>query len=57
LKDGRRDNGERIVVATTRPETMFGDIAIAVNPSDTRYVIGLLGVCLKSFSLFNFHLA
>ncbi len=26
-----------IVVATTRPETMFGDTAVAVNPNDQRY--------------------
>ncbi|MBI3591756.1 MAG: valine--tRNA ligase [Candidatus Melainabacteria bacterium] len=26
-----------ITVATTRPETMFGDIAVAVNPNDGRY--------------------
>ncbi len=26
-----------IIVATTRPETMFGDTAIAVNPNDKRY--------------------
>lgn len=26
-----------IVVATTRPETMLGDVAIAVNPNDERY--------------------
>ena len=26
-----------LVVATTRPETMFGDTAIAVNPEDKRY--------------------
>ncbi|MBP3619060.1 MAG: valine--tRNA ligase, partial [Clostridia bacterium] len=26
-----------IVVATTRPETMFGDTAVAVNPNDKRY--------------------
>jgi valyl-tRNA synthetase len=26
-----------IVVATTRPETMFGDTAVAVNPNDERY--------------------
>ncbi len=31
------DGGEGIVVATSRPETMFGDVAIAVNPSDERY--------------------
>lgn len=29
--------GKDIVVATSRPETMFGDIAIAVNPEDERY--------------------
>ena len=28
---------ERVVVATTRPETMLGDTAIAVNPKDERY--------------------
>ena len=26
-----------IIVATTRPETMFGDVAIAVNPNDYKY--------------------
>jgi len=28
---------ENIVIATTRPETMFGDTAVAVNPEDERY--------------------
>ena len=28
---------EHIVVATTRPETMLGDTAVAVNPEDERY--------------------
>jgi valyl-tRNA synthetase len=28
---------DEIVVATTRPETMLGDTAVAVNPSDKRY--------------------
>ena len=28
---------EAIIVATTRPETMFGDTAVAVNPNDERY--------------------
>ncbi len=28
---------EQIVVATTRPETMFGDTAVFVNPKDKRY--------------------
>ncbi|MDR0817713.1 MAG: valine--tRNA ligase [Clostridiales Family XIII bacterium] len=31
------DGGEGIVVATSRPETMFGDTAIAVSPDDERY--------------------
>jgi len=26
-----------VEIATTRPETMFGDMAIAVNPNDERY--------------------
>jgi valyl-tRNA synthetase len=26
-----------IVIATTRPETLFGDVAVAVNPNDERY--------------------
>ena len=29
--------GEHIVVATTRPETMLGDTAVAVHPEDARY--------------------
>ncbi len=31
------DGGGHIVVATTRPETMLGDVAVAVNPTDDRY--------------------
>jgi valyl-tRNA synthetase len=36
------EGGGQIVVATTRPETMLGDTAVAVNPADPRYrdVIG-----------------
>jgi len=30
--------GESLVVATTRPETMLGDVAVAVNPEDPRYM-------------------
>lgn len=29
--------GEKLVVATTRPETIFGDTAVAVHPEDSRY--------------------
>ena len=31
------ENGETITVATTRPETMLGDSAVAVNPEDERF--------------------
>ena len=31
------DSGEYLTIMTTRPETMFGDGAIAVNPKDERY--------------------
>ncbi|MET0230432.1 MAG: valine--tRNA ligase [Rhodanobacteraceae bacterium] len=31
------DGGEGVVVATTRPETMLGDVAVAVHPEDERY--------------------
>lgn len=42
-----KDEMGAIVVATTRPETMFGDVAIAVNPNDYKYK-DLIGktVCL-----------
>ena len=29
--------GGHVVVATTRPETLLGDTAVAVNPDDERY--------------------
>lgn len=31
------EGGANITIATTRPETMFGDTAVAVNPKDERY--------------------
>lgn len=31
------DGDEKIVIATTRPETILGDVAIAVHPNDARY--------------------
>ena len=31
------DSNENLIVATTRPETLFGDSAICVNPKDSRY--------------------
>jgi len=33
----RRDPKRWVVVATTRPETMLGDVAVAVHPKDPRY--------------------
>ncbi len=35
--DGK-DSGEFITVATTRPETMLGDTAVAIHPEDERYL-------------------
>ncbi|XP_078041025.1 valyl-tRNA synthetase, mitochondrial isoform X2 [Augochlora pura] len=32
-----KDSKDEIVVATTRPESVFGDVAIAVHPDDERY--------------------
>lgn len=32
-----KDSDQSIVIATTRPETMLGDVAVAVNPTDERY--------------------
>lgn len=33
----RKDGKGHVVVATTRPETMLGDVAVAVNPHDERF--------------------
>jgi len=40
-----KDSDEYVVVATTRPETLFGDTAVAVNPDDERYK-HLVGKCV-----------
>ena len=40
-----KDSDEYLVVATTRPETLLGDTAVAVNPKDERYK-GLIGKTL-----------
>ncbi len=39
LADGEKtaDGKDHLIVATTRPETMLGDTAVAVNPDDERY--------------------
>ncbi len=40
------DGSGEVVVATTRPETMLGDVAVAVHPEDTRYK-GFIGKTAK----------
>ncbi|MDR3791845.1 MAG: class I tRNA ligase family protein, partial [Terracidiphilus sp.] len=37
IGDDGQDTGEYLTVATTRPETMLGDVAVAVHPEDERY--------------------
>jgi valyl-tRNA synthetase len=37
LKYPVKDSDQMVTVATTRPETMLGDTAVAVNPADERY--------------------
>ena len=32
-----KDSKDHVIVATTRPETMLGDVAVAFNPKDKRY--------------------
>ncbi|MBQ8884958.1 MAG: valine--tRNA ligase [Clostridia bacterium] len=46
LKYPAADGSEGVTVATTRPETMLGDTAVAVNPEDERYT-HLVGKTLK----------
>ncbi|MBL8012814.1 MAG: valine--tRNA ligase [Candidatus Omnitrophica bacterium] len=33
----KNDSSKQLIVATTRPETMLGDTAVAINPTDERY--------------------
>jgi len=37
------ETGRKIIVATTRPETMFGDVCVVVHPDDERYkdIVGM----------------
>ena len=45
--DYQLENSEtKITIATTRPETMMGDTAVAVNPKDSRY-LNLIGKNVK----------
>ncbi|KRT85570.1 tRNA synthetase [Oryctes borbonicus] len=43
------DSDGEIVVATTRPETMLGDTAIAVHPNDERYTSFIGQICWHPF--------
>ena len=45
IKYPLKDEDKYITVATTRPETMLGDTAVAVNPNDERY-LALVGKTL-----------
>jgi valyl-tRNA synthetase len=38
IGDDGKDTGEFLTVATTRPETMLGDVAVAIHPQDKRYL-------------------
>ena len=42
LADGSGD----IVIATTRPETMFGDTGVAVNPEDEKFKHLIVKTCI-----------
>ena len=46
IKYAIKDSDETLEVATTRPETLFGDTAVAVNPNDERYkhLIGKMAI-------------
>lgn len=46
LKYPIENSDEFIIVATTRPETMLGDVAVAVNPEDERYT-AFIGKMIK----------
>ena len=37
LENGEVSTTDAVIVATTRPETMLGDVAVAVHPEDARY--------------------
>jgi valyl-tRNA synthetase len=38
VDDAGKETGEFLTVATTRPETMLGDTAVAIHPEDERYL-------------------
>ena len=56
------NSNQEITIATTRPETMMGDTAIAVNPKDSRYksLIGknvLIPIVNRSIKIISDHLS
>ena len=38
IEDAGKETGEFLTIATTRPETMLGDVAVAIHPQDERYL-------------------
>jgi len=44
--ESRVPSPESLIIATTRPETMLADVAVAVNPKDKRYA-GLVGQTVR----------
>ncbi len=46
LPEGERTGPDYVTVATTRPETIPGDVAVAVNPDDPRFK-GLIGATVE----------
>src|SRR5690606_11448246 len=46
VDDAGEETGDYVVIATTRPETIPADTAVAVNPEDERYT-GLIGRRVK----------
>lgn len=40
------DRNKYLLLSTVRPETIFGDVAVAVNPNDERYK-ALIGKCVR----------
>lgn len=52
-----QDSDEKLIVATTRVETMLGDTAIAVHPNDPKYKVSFRergSAALSKMSKFNF---
>lgn len=47
------DSDEEVVVATTRIETMLGDVAVAVHPKDSRYQVGRDTACVPGKSVWD----